>query len=134
MITNMPFAAFCNKFAAKTNVKIEETNYTFPDEYYEKARNLLKLLRERKPGFPNYPIKFIQEKFEDYDELISTLNEKLVDGEIPDVIPVYFAYNLYSEFDKDGNPIEGKMVGYNNLPEPLQNIIKVVSVYFMLLI
>ena len=77
---------------------------------------------------------FIQKRFEDLDEVKETLSKKTVDGEIPNSVLTYFAYNLYSKFEYDENnnlKPEG-LVGFNNLQEPLQNIIKVVSVYFML--
>lgn len=134
MNRNEPFAAFCNRLAAHVNVKIPDGDYTLPEEYNTKATNLLNNLKQKKKGFPYYPITFIQNRFDNLDEVKETLMEKTTDGEIPNWIPTYFAYNLYStfEYDDDGNLKPEGLCGYNNLPESLQNIIKVVSVYFML--
>lgn len=134
MNRNEPFAAFCNRVAAHVNVRIPDGDYTLPEEYNTKAKNLLDQLMQKKKGFPTYPITFIQKRFEDLDEVKETLSKKTVDGEIPNSVLTYFAYNLYSKFEYDENnnlKPEG-LVGFNNLQEPLQNIIKVVSVYFML--
>ena len=134
MNRNEPFAAFCNRLAAHVNVKIPDGDYTLPEEYNTKATNLLNNLKQKKKGFPYYPITFIQSRFDNLDEVKETLTAKTTDGEIPNWIPTYFAYNLYStfEYDDDGNLKPDGLCGYNNLPESLQNIIKVVSVYFML--
>ena len=125
-----PFAAFCKRVAAHVNVRIPDGDYTLPEEYNENAEKLYRFLAAKKESFPYYAITSIQNRLSDIDSVVETLKSKTVDGEIPDAVLVYFAHNLYSKFDKDGNPID--VVGYNNLPEPLQNIIKVVSVYFML--
>lgn len=130
MNRNEPFAAFCNRVAAHVNVRIPDGDYTLPEEYNEKAEKVLKLLASKKEGFPFYAITSIQNRLSDMDEVIATLKEKTVDGEIPDAVLVYFAFNLYSKFDEDGKPVD--IVGYNNLKEPQQNIIKVAAVYFML--
>ena len=127
-----PFAAFCNRIAAKINVKIPNGNYTLPVEYRNSADKLLAVLKNKKQTFPEYPIGFIQREFENMDYVLERLESKLEDGEIPDSVLTFFAYGLYSTFDKDGKPIPGKTVGYNDLMDVLQNIIKVVSVYFML--
>lgn len=130
MNRNESFAAFCNRVAAHIKVRIPDGDYTLPEEYNDKATKLFKMLASKKEGFPYYAITSIQSRLDDMNEVEETLKKKTVDGEIPDAVFVYFAHNLYSKFDADGNPID--VVGYNNLPEPLQNIIKVVSVYFML--
>lgn len=130
MNRNEPFAAFCNRVAAHVNVRIPDGDYTLPEEYNEKAEKVLKLLASKKEGFPFYAITAIQNRLSDMDEVIATLKEKTVDGEIPDAVLVYFAFNLYSKFDEEGKPVD--IVGYNNLKEPQQNIIKVAAVYFML--
>jgi len=130
MNRNEPFAAFCNRVAAHVNVRIPDGDYTLPEEYNEKAEKVLKLLASKKEGFPFYAITSIQNRLSDMDEVIATLKEKTVDGEIPDAVLVYFAFNLYSKFDENGKPVD--IVGYNNLKEPQQNIIKVAAVYFML--
>ncbi len=130
MNRNEPFAAFCNRVAAHVNVRIPDGDYTLPEEYNEKAEKVLKLLASKKEGFPFYAITSIQNRLSDMDEVIATLKEKTVDGEIPDAVLVYFAFNLYSKFDEEGKPVD--IVGYNNLKEPQQNIIKVAAVYFML--
>lgn len=130
MNKNEPFAAFCNRVAAHVNVRIPDGDYTLPEEYNDKAEKLYRLLASKKESFPYYPITSIQTRLSDMEEVTRTLKANTVDGEIPDAVLVYFAHNLYSKFDADGNPVD--VVGYNNLPEPLQNIIKVVSVYFML--
>lgn len=134
MNKNEPFAAFCNRVAAHVNVKVPEGDYTLPEEYNKKAMSLITKLKSRKDSFPYYPITFIQSRFDDMNEVVDTLSKKTVDGEIPDWIPVCFAYYLYSnfEYDEEGNLKSENLMAYNNLPEPLQNIIKVVSVYFML--
>ena len=130
MNRNEPFAAFCNRVAAHVNVRIPDGDYTLPEEYNEKAEKVLKLLASKKEGFPFYAITSIQNRLSDMDEVIATLKEKTVDGEIPDAVLVYFAFNLYSKFNEEGKPVD--IVGYNNLKEPQQNIIKVAAVYFML--
>lgn len=130
MNRNEPFAAFCNRVAAHVNVRIPDGDYTLPEEYNEKAEKVLKLLASKKEGFPFYAITSIQNRLSDMDEVIATLKAKTVDGEIPDAVLVYFAFNLYSKFDENGKPVD--IVGYNNLKEPQQNIIKVAAVYFML--
>ena len=134
MNRNESFAAFCNRIAAHVNVRIPDGNYTLPEEYNTKAKNLLDQLIQKKKGFPIYPFTFIHRRFENLDEVKETLLNKTVDGEIPNSVLTYFAYNLYSKFDYDenGNLKPEGLVGFNNLQEPLQNIIKVVSVYFML--
>ena len=130
MIKNEPFAAFCNRVAAHVNVRIPDGDYTLPEEYNEKAEKVLKLLASKKESFPFYAITSIQNRLSDMDEVVATLKTKTVDGEIPDAVLVYFAFNLYSKFDEEGKPVD--IVGYNNLKEPQQNIIKVAAVYFML--
>lgn len=130
MIKNEPFAAFCNRIAADIKFEIPEGNYTIPDEYYETASKLYQYLASKKNGFDRYPVMAIQTRLSDMNEVINTLNENTVDGEIPNAVIAYFAHNLYSEYDAERNPI--KLKGYNNLTEEEQNIIKVVSVYFML--
>ena len=134
MNRNESFAAFCNRVASHVNVKVPNGDYTLPEEYNEKALKLLNKLKECKASFPTYAITFIQSRFDNMDEVIETLKSKTVDGEIPNAIPTYFAYNLYSkfEYDEEGNLKPEGLMAYNNLPESLQNIIKVVSVYFML--
>jgi hypothetical protein len=130
MNRNESFAAFCNRVAAHVNVRIPDGDYTLPEEYNEKAEKVLKLLASKKESFPFYAITSIQNRLSDMDEVVATLKEKTVDGEIPDAVLVYFAFNLYSKFDENGKPVD--IVGYNNLKEPQQNIIKVAAVYFML--
>lgn len=129
---NESFAAFCNRVAAPINVHIADGNYTLPEEYNEIAPKLLSKLKIKKNSFPTHSITFIQSAFDDMDRVINTLEEKTVDGEIPDALLIYYAYNMYTKFGPDGVPVEGGEVSYNNLPESLQNIIKVMSVYTIL--
>ena len=107
MNRNEPFAAFCNRVAAHVNVRIPDGDYTLPEEYNEKAEKVLKLLASKKEGFPFYAITSIQNRLSDMDEVIATLKEKTVDGEIPDAVLVYFAFNLYSKFDENGKYVSG---------------------------
>lgn len=129
---NEPFAAFCNRIAAPINIRIVDGNYTLPEEYNEFAPKLLAKLKAKKNIFPTHPITFIQSVFDDMNEVINTLKEKTVDNEIPDALLIYYAYNMYTKRGPNGEPVEGGEVSYNNLPEPLQNIIKVMSVYTIL--
>lgn len=129
---NESFAAFCNRIAAPVNIRIADGNYTLPEEYNEFAPKLVKKLKAIKHTFPAYAITFIQSAFDDMDYVIKTLEEKTVDSDIPDELLIYYAYNMYTERDEEGNPIPGKEVAYNDLLPPLQNIIKVMAVYTML--
>lgn len=130
---NEPFAAFCNRIAAPIRVHIADGNYTLPDEFDEIAPKLVAKLRAKKSSFPTHPITFIQSMFANIDDVVKELEEKTTDGEIPDGLIIYYAYNMYTERDADGNPIPGKEVSYNNLPDSLQNIIKIMAVYTILL-
>lgn len=132
MNNNESFAAFCNRVAAPIRVRIADGNYTLPEEYNNYAPKLMNKLKASKPSFPYYAITFIQSEFDDMNKVIKTLEEKTVNGEIPDALLIYYAYNMYTEFDEEGKPIPGKIVAYNDLPDPLQNIIKVMAVYTML--
>ena len=78
MNRNESFAAFCNRVAAHVNVRIPDGDYTLPEEYNTKAKNLLDQLMQKKKGFPTYPITFIQKRFEDLDEVKETLSKKTV--------------------------------------------------------
>lgn len=132
MNSNESFAAFCNRIATPISIRIADGNYTLPEEYNEFAPKFKNKLRALKSTFPSYAITFVQSAFDDMSKVIKTLEEKTVDGEIPDALLVYYAYNMYTDFDQDGKPIPGKVVAYNDLPAPLQNIIKVMAVYTML--
>lgn len=122
---NEPFAVFCNRIAVGSD-RIPDGDHTLPEEYEQISKQMLALLREKKSFFAQYPIPFIQSRFEDLNEVAATLEEKTKDygGEIPDGLLTYLAYHLYST--------EENKIGYNNLPAPQQNIIKVVSCYIIL--
>jgi hypothetical protein len=134
MNRNEPFAAFCNRIAAHVKVRIPDGNYTLPEEYNESAEKLLAAVMKKKSSFSNFPYAGIQSRFDNMDEVRETLEKKTVDGEIPDSVITFFAYYMYSkfEYDEEGNLKPEGLVAYNNLPESAQNIIKVVSAYFML--
>lgn len=122
---NEPFVAFCNRIAPASD-RIPDGDHTLPEEYETSAKQMLAYLREQKNFFGQYPIKSIQHRFENMDEVSATLEEKTKDhgGEIPDGLLTYLAYHLFSK--------EDAKIAYNDLPTHLQNIIKVVSCYIIL--
>lgn len=127
MITE-PFAAFCNRVAGTIDVEIDPNKtYNMPEHLIPAANNLVKTVRRSIPTFATYPIPSIQKIFLDMDEVEKTLKEKCAEtnDEIPDEYFVYFAYKIFSKN-------ETEIIGYNNLPLPFKNIIKVVATYFML--
>lgn len=126
MSTNESFAAFCNRIATGDTL-LEVKDHILPEEYAEKARALAEKLRARKQTFGQFPQMFIQGRFENLSEATEIIRSKIVDDEIPDGVIAYFAKAIFS-------PDNGEEVGYNDLPKNMQNIIKVVSAYFMLLI
>lgn len=126
MFYNESFAAFCNRIATGDKL-LEVKDHILPEEYAKKACALAEKLRADKSTFNQYAEVAIQRSLENLDDVARILESKTVDGEIPDSVIAYFAKAIYSLDD-------GREVGYNDLPKELQNIIKVVSVYFMLLI
>jgi hypothetical protein len=131
MNTHEPFAAFCNRVGSGT-IKLPEGNHTLPEEYEKTTMKVLQILREKKSSFANYPIAYIQSRFNDMNEVEETLKEKTVNGEIPDGILAYLAYHLYTKFNPDGTVDPGNGVAYNNLPKQSQNIIKIAACYIIL--
>lgn len=129
---NESFAEFCNRMATDTKTRIKDGDYTLPEKYKAIAPLIVKELKPRRNTFEDYAVTFIQSAFDNMMDVVETLEEKTRDGEIPDALLVYYAYNMFNDFDENNSPTSEHVIVYDELPMNLQNIIKVMSVYTIL--
>lgn len=118
MNTTKPFLAFCKKIATSDNIvdDIDINDVEVPEKYLDETDNLISSIKPKLNRLDKISISFIQNVFEDIDNVVERLNEDCILGDIPDSIINYLSSNLY-----------GKTFG--ELTDDEMSIIKVLACY-----
>lgn len=109
------FKDFCVNLATTGELDIDDTDRFVPDNYRSQLDTLINIMSPRMNNLEYINIRFIEDSFEDLEEVKKVLNDRCND--IPDGIINVLSHKLYGD----------KSV--NQLTEDERSIIKVLAVY-----
>lgn len=111
------FKEFCTKVATNEIVTVDSSDNSVPETYRTKLDSLVTIMRPRMKNLDRINVRFIEDAFEDINEVKEKLDKKTVDGDIPDGVLNELSKKLY----------DGK--SFNEIAQDEQMIIKVLAVY-----
>lgn len=115
----MSLLSLCKKISSTERIDISECQDVIPEAYRESVHSLIDIMRYKVNNADKVNVKFLENTFEDIDNLEQQIANKTSNGDIPDVIIFELSEGLYNKIPAD-------------LTEDETVIIKTLSLYILL--
>lgn len=114
----MSFLSFCQEIATPTNISIT-SNEQVPDEFREPFDALVSQMKNKMNRLDRIEVVFVQNKFNNMNK-VDDIMQNEYSGEVDDNLAAALSRALYN-------------ADFNNLVSEEQSIIKILTVYLMIL-
>ena len=115
----MSFLSFCQEIATPTNISITTSNEQIPDTFRESFDALVSQMKNKMNRLDRIEVVFVQNKFSNMSK-VDDIMQNEYSGEVDDNLAAALSRALYN-------------ADFNNLVSEEQSIIKVLTVYLMIL-
>lgn len=115
----MSFLSFCQEIATPTNISITTSNEQIPDTFRESFDALVSQMKNKMNRLDRIEVVFVQNKFNNMSK-VDDIMQNEYSGEVDDNLAAALSRALYN-------------ADFNNLVSEEQSIIKVLTVYLMIL-